>query len=203
MTFFILEPSPLPIFIHLGAKYSPQDPVFKCNFQSFLNVRGHVSQPCSATGNIIISQILIFEFLEEVDWSLDWVITWISSFKLKFYFVVNTIFICRYWDKIFKVVTFSYELLHTVTCSFATMPRLCHTSMYLIFLVFSAKQRCPYKHLITHLFLLSIVLILDTYCTYIYTYIHSLTYTYVHTYIHMYIQTYIYTYRHRKYRIFV
>ena len=29
MKFFIVEPSPLPILIPLGPKYSPQDPVFK------------------------------------------------------------------------------------------------------------------------------------------------------------------------------
>ena len=29
MKFLIVEPSPLPIIIPLGPKYSPQDPVFK------------------------------------------------------------------------------------------------------------------------------------------------------------------------------
>ena len=29
MKFLIVEPSPLPILIPLGPKYSPQDPVFK------------------------------------------------------------------------------------------------------------------------------------------------------------------------------
>ena len=29
MKFLIVEPSPLPIVIPLGLKYSPQDPVFK------------------------------------------------------------------------------------------------------------------------------------------------------------------------------
>ena len=29
MKFLIVEPSPLPILITLGPKYSPQDPVFK------------------------------------------------------------------------------------------------------------------------------------------------------------------------------
>ena len=30
MKFLIAEPSPLPILIPLGPKYSPRDPVFKC-----------------------------------------------------------------------------------------------------------------------------------------------------------------------------
>ena len=32
MKFLIVEPSPLPILIPLGPKYSPQDPVFKNNY---------------------------------------------------------------------------------------------------------------------------------------------------------------------------
>ena len=42
--FFIVEPSPLPIRISLGPKYSPLDPVFKyLQPDSSLNLRDHVS----------------------------------------------------------------------------------------------------------------------------------------------------------------
>ena len=37
MKFLIVEPSPLPILIRLGPKYSPQDPVFKYPCE---NIRG-------------------------------------------------------------------------------------------------------------------------------------------------------------------
>ena len=69
--FLIVEPSPLPILIPLGPKYSPQDSVFKYGTLSLLcslNVRDHASQPYSTTGNIIVLYILILEFLER---SLD------------------------------------------------------------------------------------------------------------------------------------
>ena len=52
-----------PILIPLGPKYSPQDPVLKYRHSS-LNVRDHVSEPYSTTGNIIVLHILIFKFLE-------------------------------------------------------------------------------------------------------------------------------------------
>ena len=58
-----------PILIPLGPIYSPQDLVFKYSqLASSLNVRDHVSQPYSTTGNIIVLLILIFKFLER---SLD------------------------------------------------------------------------------------------------------------------------------------
>ena len=38
MKFLIVEPSPLPIRIHLGPKYSPQDPVFKNPYPAFLSL---------------------------------------------------------------------------------------------------------------------------------------------------------------------
>ena len=49
----------------LGHKYSPQDPVFKYpSLDSSLNVRDHVSQPYSTTGNTIVLYILLIKFLE-------------------------------------------------------------------------------------------------------------------------------------------
>ena len=94
--FLIVEPSPLPILTPLQPKYSPQDPVFK--YPSSLNVRDHVSQSYSTTGNIIVLYILIFKFLgrnREDKRGLDWIITWISCFKSTFYFVLNRIWICH------------------------------------------------------------------------------------------------------------
>ena len=38
MKFLIVKPSPLPILISLGPKYSPQDPVFK--YPSIINIKG-------------------------------------------------------------------------------------------------------------------------------------------------------------------
>ena len=34
--FLIIGPSPLPILIPLGSKYSPQDPVFKYPYPAFI-----------------------------------------------------------------------------------------------------------------------------------------------------------------------
>ena len=65
MKFLIVEPSPLPFLIPLGPKYSHQDPLSNTlSLDSSLNVRDHVSQPYSTTGNIIVLNILIFRFLE-------------------------------------------------------------------------------------------------------------------------------------------
>ena len=65
MKFLIVDPTPLPIIIPLGPKYSPPDPVSNTLSQGFsLNVREHVSQPYSKTGNVIVLYILIFKFLE-------------------------------------------------------------------------------------------------------------------------------------------
>jgi len=67
MKFLIVEPSPLPILIPLGPKYSPHDPVLNTlSLHSSLNVRDHVSQPYGTTGNIIVLYILIFKFLERI-----------------------------------------------------------------------------------------------------------------------------------------
>ena len=65
----------LPILIPLGQKHSPQDLVSNIlSPDSSLNVRDHVSQPYSTTGNITVLYILIFKFLErslkdKSDWS--------------------------------------------------------------------------------------------------------------------------------------
>ena len=64
MKFLIVEPSPLPILIPHGPKYSPQDPVFK--------------YPYSTTGNIIVLYILIFKFLER---SLEDKSVWAHVYK--------------------------------------------------------------------------------------------------------------------------
>ena len=60
MKFLIVEPSPLPILIPLGPKI-PLRIVFSNNLSlhSSLNVRDHVSQPYSTTGNSIVLYILI------------------------------------------------------------------------------------------------------------------------------------------------
>ena len=66
MKFLIVKPSTLPICIPLGPKYLPQD--FFSNtlsLDSSLNVRDHVPQPYSTTGNIIVLYILIFKLLEK------------------------------------------------------------------------------------------------------------------------------------------
>ena len=65
LKFLIEEPSPLPILIHIGPKYSPQDPVFKntLSLHSSLNVRGHVSQPYNTTGNIVVLYIHIYTYI--------------------------------------------------------------------------------------------------------------------------------------------
>ena len=56
MKFLIVEPSPLPILIPLGPKYSNQDPVLNTlSLHSSLNVRDHVSQ----TSPIYLISILI------------------------------------------------------------------------------------------------------------------------------------------------
>ena len=64
MMFLIVEPSPLPILILLGPKIRLRI-LFSNTFSlhSFLNVRYHVSQPYSKTGNIVF-YILISKFLE-------------------------------------------------------------------------------------------------------------------------------------------
>ena len=65
MKFLIVEFSPLPTLIPLGPKYLLQDPVSNAlSLQSSLNVKDHVSQPYSTTGNIIVLYILILKFLE-------------------------------------------------------------------------------------------------------------------------------------------
>ena len=65
MKFLIAEPSPLPIRIPLGPKYSSQDLVLNTlSLDSSLNVRDLVSQTYSTTGNNIVLYILIFKFLE-------------------------------------------------------------------------------------------------------------------------------------------
>ena len=65
MKFLTVEPSPLPIRISLGPRYSYQDPVFKYPWPAFLPyVRDQASQPCSTTGNIIVLYIVIFKFIE-------------------------------------------------------------------------------------------------------------------------------------------
>jgi hypothetical protein len=57
MKFLVVKPSPLPIYIPLGSKYSPQDPVFKyywfCWATSLLNVPNDCF-PFIAVCNIII-----------------------------------------------------------------------------------------------------------------------------------------------------
>ena len=65
MKFLIVELSLLPIHIPFGPKYLPWDPVLNTlSLCSSLNVRDHVSQPYSTTGNITVLYILIFKFLE-------------------------------------------------------------------------------------------------------------------------------------------
>ena len=63
MKFLIVEPSPLPILldpnIRLRILFSNT-----LSLDSSLNVRDHVSQPHSTTGNTIVLYILIFKFLE-------------------------------------------------------------------------------------------------------------------------------------------
>ena len=77
MRFVIVEPTPLPILIPLGKKYSPQDPVFfnTHSLDSSLNVRDHVLQPYNTTGSIIVLYILIFKFIER---SLEDKSVWIT-----------------------------------------------------------------------------------------------------------------------------
>ena len=65
MKFLVVEPSPHPILIHFGPKYSPQL-LFSntLRLHSSINVRDHVSQPYSTTGNIILreeSRLRVFE----------------------------------------------------------------------------------------------------------------------------------------------
>ena len=53
----IVEPSPFPILIPRGPKYSLQDPVFKyLSLHSSLFVTERVSQTYSTTGNIFVLQ---------------------------------------------------------------------------------------------------------------------------------------------------
>ena len=59
MKFLIVKPFPLPILILLGPNIR-----LRILFSNTLNVRDHVSQPYSTTGNIIVLYILIFKFLE-------------------------------------------------------------------------------------------------------------------------------------------
>ena len=55
------------------------------SLHSFLNVRDHVSQPYSTTGNITALYILILKFIERsLEDCLDWIITRISCCKYKF-----------------------------------------------------------------------------------------------------------------------
>ena len=68
---------------------------YTLSLHSFLNVRDHVSQPYSTTGNIIVLNILIYKFLDRSLEDLDWIITWISWFKSTFYFLLNRILICQ------------------------------------------------------------------------------------------------------------
>ena len=71
MKFLIVEPSPFSIRIPFGPKYPPQHPVFKCLSQhSSLNVRDHVSQTYSTTGNNIVLYILILK--DQVRESSTW-----------------------------------------------------------------------------------------------------------------------------------
>ena len=65
MKCLIMEPSPLRILIPLGPNIRLRF-LFSntLSLHSFLNVRGHVLQPYSTTGNIIVLYILIFKFLE-------------------------------------------------------------------------------------------------------------------------------------------
>ena len=65
MKFLIVEPSPLPILSLLGPNIRLRI-LFSntLSLDSSLNVRDHVSQPYSTTGNIIVLYILIFKFLE-------------------------------------------------------------------------------------------------------------------------------------------
>ena len=66
------------------------------SLHSSFNVRDHVSQPYSTTGDIIVIYILIFKFLEKsLEDKSDWIITWISCFKSTFYFLLNRILIRR------------------------------------------------------------------------------------------------------------
>jgi hypothetical protein len=50
-------------FIPLQSKYSPQHPDLEYHS---LNVRGQVSHPYKTTGKIIVSDILIFTFLDSI-----------------------------------------------------------------------------------------------------------------------------------------
>jgi hypothetical protein len=73
--FITVEPSPLTNLIPLGPKYTSQDSVLNTlSLLSSLNVRDNVLQTFNTTGNIIVSYILICNFLgrsreDEIVWT--------------------------------------------------------------------------------------------------------------------------------------
>ena len=52
MKFLIVEPSPVPIRISLGPKYSPQDPVFACILPLLQEImlHNHITQLLNSSG---------------------------------------------------------------------------------------------------------------------------------------------------------
>ena len=62
MKFLIVEPSPLPILIPLGPKYSPQDPVFKYPLPAFKYSNKHKSakKDMHTTSTAIITAFTVY-----------------------------------------------------------------------------------------------------------------------------------------------